>query len=332
MRNIKILSTGKYLPARVVHSSELDEMMNLEKGWTEKKSGVTNRRYIDPTFETNAYMGARAAEQALHNANLKKEDIDCIISASGSYQQPLPCGAALIQKELEMSHLGVPCFDINSTCLSFVTALDTISYLVEAGRYNRVLIISSEIASAAINYNQKESAVLFGDAAVAVIVEKAKNTEDSHILNSHMVTFSEGANLTEVRGGGTNFHPRNYSEETKEEFLFHMDGKGVFKLSSKKINEFVTDLLSPTRFEMKHIDLVIPHQASGMAMRIMRKKLGIAEDKFMDIIGEHGNTIASSIPLALHEAIVSGRLKRGQRAMLIGTSAGLSIGGIVFEY
>lgn len=329
IRNIKVIGTGKYLPSNVVTAEEIDSKLGLSSGWTAKKSGVLTRHHV--TTETTSEMGAIAAERALQDAGITKHDIDCILSVSGTYEQPIPSNAALFQEKLGLQGSGIPSFDINSTCLSFVTGLDTISYLVEAGRYKRVLLISSEIASVGINWNHKESAVLFGDGAVAVVIEKDES-QSSKILSSHMQTFSEGAHLTEIRGGGTKLHARNHNEDNKEEFLFHMDGKAVFKMSSKVIHSFVDTLLGNANLSMDDIDLVIPHQASGMAMRILRNKLGISEDKFMNIIGNHGNTIASSIPMALHEAIQQKKIQRGDKVMLFGTSAGLSLGGIILEY
>ncbi len=328
-RRIKLLGSGKYLPSKIVTSSEIDKKLGLSSGWTEKKSGVKQRHHV--VSETASEMGAHAVKLALEDANLQMEDIDCIISTSGTYEQPIPSTASLIQEQLNWQGSRIPAFDINSTCLSFVTGLDMISYLVEADRYNRVILVSSEIASVGVNWEQKESSVLFGDGAVAIIIEKSKDGK-SKIVASLMETYSEGAHQTEIRGGGTKLHPRNYSNITKEEFLFDMDGKAIFRLVLKEINGFIKRLFNNTNFTLDDMDLVIPHQASGMAMRILREKLGIPKEKYMDIIENHGNTIAASIPMALHEAIKQGKIKHGDKVLLIGTSAGLSIGGIILEY
>ena len=329
-KNVKILGSGKYLPSKIVTSEELDEKLGLKNGWTEKKSGIKYRHYI--TTESSSEMGAYAIEAALKDANLTVEDIDCIVSTSGSMQQPIPCTAALIQKQLGWENTKIPCFDINSTCLSFVTGLDVMSCMIDSKRYKNIILVSTEVASNALNWNQKESCVLFGDGAVAFIIGQGIDTETSKVIGSHMETFSKGADLTEVRGGGTKIHPREHSIETKDNYLFHMDGHGVFKLSLKVIDSFMDEFLKNCNLTIKDIDMVVPHQASGMAMKIMRKHLGLPEEKFMNIIENHGNTIAASIPMALHEGIKQGKIKRGDKVMLIGTSAGLSIGGVVLEY
>lgn len=325
MKHIKILGSGKYLPKKIVSSSEIDLIIGEKDGWTEKKSGVKFRHFADEK-ETTSFMGAEALKNAVKNSGINMTDIDCIVSVSGTYEQAIPCNASLIQEKLGLS--TVPCFDINSTCLSFVTGLDTLSYLLNAGKYNRIALVSSEIASVGVNWEQKNSCILFGDAAVCFIIEKGNENKTAFSL---METYSEAAHTTEIRGGGTRIHPKNYNEENKQDFLFDMDGKTVFKVASKYINGFVDRLFANTEKNISDIQLVVPHQASGMAMRIMKKKLGVENDKFMETIDKYGNTIASSIPLALHDALNEERLKEGDLVLLLGTSAGLSIGGIVFE-
>ena len=327
-RKVKIVGTGSYVPKRVVNAQEIDELIGAKKGWSEKKSGVKQRYFIED--ETASYMAAEAAKAAISDAKLTLLDIDCIVSASGTNEQAIPCNAALIQKQLGLQDSGIPCFDFNSTCLSFVTALDMMSYAIDQGRFQRVLIVSSEISSVGLNWSQHESSILFGDGACAFILSQSNET--SSIIASKMETYSEGAHFSEIRGGGTKIHPRHYSEKTATEFLFDMDGRAIFKLSYKRLPNFLKGLFDQTGLSMDDMDMVIPHQASASAMKIIRKKLGVSEERFMNIIENYGNVIAASIPLAFHEAIKHGKLERGDLILLLGTSAGLSIGGIILEY
>lgn len=328
MRKVKIVGMGRYLPNKIVTSEEIDELLHLPKGWTKKKSGVEKRYYVEN--ETASYMGAKASEKALQNADLSLDDIDCIVSTSGTMEQPIPCTASLIHEKLKPKK-PIPAFDINSTCLSFVTGFDVLSHLIQSGAYNRILFVSTEIASVGINKEQKESYVLFGDGACACIITQSEKNETSRILSSKMETYSEGTHFTEIRGGGTKLHPNLHDQP--EDFLFDMNGKAVFRISSKVIKPFVNDLLKQAGLSsIEEVDIVIPHQASGMAMRILQSKLEISDEQFVNVIAHYGNTIASSIPLALLHAIEEGRIKRGDKVMLIGTSAGLSIGGMILEY
>lgn len=328
VRKIKIVGTGKYLPEQVITAEDLDKKLGVPSGWVLKKTDVRVRHVVKD--ETASFMGARAAEAALEEAGLTFADIDCIVSTSGTVEQSIPCTASLIQKALGQEHSGVPAFDINSTCLSYLTGLDVMSYMVAAGRYDRVLLVATEVASVGLDWSHKESAALFGDGAAAVVISRAEKDETSQIICSSMQTFSAGAQLSQIRGGGTKVHRRHTDEI--EPFLFEMDGRAIYKMASQILPDFVDALFQAGGCQMTDLKLVIPHQGSAMAMRLISKKLGIGEHQLMNISPTHGNTIAASIPMALHEAIQQGRIQRGEQLLLLGTSAGFSVGGMILEY
>jgi len=327
-RMVKILGTGKYLPQREVSAKELAQKIGSTEEWIAKKSGVMTRYFVDN--ETSAYMGAKAAIEALESAGLKLEDIDAVVSAGGVMQQSIPCTATLIQKELGMDGSGIPAFDINTTCLGFITAFDTLSSMIISGRYKNILIICSDIASVGLDWNHFESCTLFGDGAAAVIIGPTPQMETSKIHSARIETYCEGTDYCQIEGGGTKLHPRDHSKGIDKRFLFQMDGRAVFKLASKKILPFMTRLLQA--FCLKDISLFIPHQASVMAIRILKQKLGLDDTRIINIASKFGNMIAASIPFALHQAIQQKKVKRGDRLVLFGTSAGFSIGGLVLEY
>lgn len=327
-RKIQIVSTGKYLPKKQVTAKELGLHLGISEEWINKKSGVLIRYFANG--ETASQMGAFAAKNALEAVGLSIQDIDCLISTSSIPEQGIPCNAALIQEQLGAVNSGIPAFDISSTCLSFVTGLDTISYLVAAGRYKRVLLVATEVTTG-LNWADKESATLFGDGAAAAIIEQSLDESSSKILCSRIETYSEGAHLVECRGAGNKYHPREYGDDPSY-FLFKMDGRAIYRLTSQILPGFLDRLLAPSGLKMADMAMIIPHQGSLMAMRLLRNQLNIPEAKVMTIAHNHGNTVAASIPMALHEAIIQGRIKRGDRVMLIGTSAGFSVGGIVIEY
>ncbi len=328
-RSIKIVSTGKYLPKRKITAQALADKIGVSSEWIAKKSGVMVRYFVED--ETTSQMATFAAKAALAAANLSIQSIDCIVCANTVPEQGIPCTAALVQAQFGAAAAGIPAFDLNATCLSFVTALDTLSYLIDAGRYQRILLISSEIATLALDWADHESCTLFGDGAAAVIVARSPATATSAILASRMETYGEAAALAQCLGGGTKHHPREYVAHP-ESFIFQMQGRAIYRMASKILPGFLDRLFGPMGISMADIDLVIPHQASLMSMRLLRKQLQIPEDSLMVIAHDHGNTIAASIPMALHEAIRQGKLKRGDRALLLGTAAGFSVGGIVLEY
>jgi 3-oxoacyl-[acyl-carrier-protein] synthase III len=328
-RPLKIISTGSYLPQQIVTGLEVDRKLGIAPGKSEQMTGIAERRYV--THETASEMGAYAIMAALEKSGIRFEEIDAIICASGSMEQALPCTAALIQRALKRPGTTIPCFDVNATCLSFVTALDLASSLLATDRFKTIVIVSTEIASVGLNPAQHEAYALFGDGAAAAIVQKPKEGETSGVMHAQMNTYSEGADHCRILGGGTKYHPKTQTPDS-DKFLFSMEGKKVFRLVLETIPEFFERFIKDSGMTLDDLQLIIPHQASGNGMELVRRKLGIDPSKYMDILAKHGNMIAASIPLALHMAIEQGRVKRGDKIMLLGTSAGMSIGSVVFEY
>jgi 3-oxoacyl-[acyl-carrier-protein] synthase-3 len=333
--SFNILGTGEYRPETIIPSRSLDEVLKLPVGSVERKSGVKSRRWADYDRETTSFMGAAAARAALMAAGLEPSNVDCVISAGGTMERAIPCTAVLIQRELGLSGSTIPCFDINSTCLSFLTALDTASALLEVGRYNRILIVSSDIPSLGLDADHLESYSIFGDGAAAVVIGKDTERGSVEVLASHMETYSAAAEVCNVMAGGTAMHPSKGDIDYQKlvtAFRFSMDGKGAYKVSAEHIEGFVSSLFNGTGLGIGDMDLVVPHQASMLAMHHLRKKLGIAEDRLVDIFADHGNQVAASIPTALHTAITQGRIAPGKRVLMIGTGAGISIAGMVLSF
>ena len=291
--------------------------IELPKNTVELKGQV---RYRISEGESQISLAVSACERALKNANITINNIDCIVSASAVGIQPIPCTAALIHEKIAKG-TSIPALDINTTCTSFITALDTMSYLVEAGRYERVLIVSCDVASKALNPKQKESFQLFSDGAAAFVIEKTE--KEIGVIDAIQKTWSEGAHSTEIRGGLSNFHPKNYSEMTKEEYMFDMNGKTVLSLSISKIPELMKNFLKNNGMKVSDIDMTVPHQAS-VAMPLVMQKLGIEKDKFLDEVKEFGNMVSASVPITLVHGLENGKIKSGNTILLIGTAAGLT--------
>ena len=325
---LKILGTGIYKPKRKVSSAQISQNLGLPENWVERKIGIKERLFIQD--ETASFMGAEALKSALKNANLQPENLDLLICANGTFEQPIPCTAVLIHGQFA-GLKGKPAFDINSTCLSFLAALDLCASAIANKKFKTIAIVSSEIASVGLNPKEKESYCLMGDGAAAVIISACP--EHKGLINSKMQTYSEGSNLAQIEGGGTKLPATNFNLNNQEKFLFSMQGPQIFKLALKYLPNFVEELLQEASiFNINDLDLIIPHQASPAALELIRQKLKIEKNKFFLIIQEYGNQIAASIPFALHLAIESGRIKRDNNIMLLGTSAGFSIGGIILKY
>jgi 3-oxoacyl-[acyl-carrier-protein] synthase-3 len=276
-------------------------------------------------------MGAAAARMALTSADLSVDAIDAIVGASTGPQQAIPCTAAFLQRELGAPEGRSACFDINATCLSFLFALQNVAHLVAAGVYERVLIVSSEIASRSLNPAERESAVLLGDAAAAVIVTRSEEDGPSGYWHGQFATYSGGADLTQLVGGGTLHHP-NDPATTPEMNLFHMQGAAVFKQASQLLGPFLENFFTRLCWERQEVEAVIPHQASRHGIELLTSRLGFLERQVVWNLAERGNCIAASIPLTLAESVASERIKRGDRVILIGSGAGLTLGAIALTY
>jgi len=271
--------------------------------------------------ETQLDLAEAAIQAALENANLSMKDIDCLVSASAVGVQPIPCTAALIHERVAKG-LSIPAMDINTTCTSFISALSTMSYLIEAGEYHRVLIVSSEVGSLGLNPKQKESYELFGDGAAAFIFQASN--KDKGVIASLQRTWSEGAHDTEIRGGLTSYQPKEYSEETKTNFMFDMKGKKILLLSARVIPEMFQEFQEKSGISKDAVDYIIPHQASR-ALPLVMDKLGVSKDKYLNIVSEYGNMVSVAVPFGLAYALDHGYVKEGDTIFLMGTAAGMTV-------
>lgn len=326
---VKIAGLGWYLPERRVSSAELEQQLNLPAGWVERTTGVSERRYA--THETSVSMGAAAARMALARAALTAADLDAIVCASTAPQQAIPCTAALLQRELSAPDGGSACFDVNATCLSFLVALQIAAHLVTGGLYRRVLIVSSELASRSLNPQEWESAVLFGDSAAAAVITPAAAAEASAIWHSQVVTYSSGADLTSLVGGGTLHHP-NDPLTTPLMNTFHMDGPAVFKKATRLLGPFLENFFAQLGWTRSQVNLVVPHQASRHGVELLTARLGFQPEQVFLNLPTRGNCISASIPLALSEAYDAGRLRRDDRVVLVGSGAGLTFGALALTF
>lgn len=325
---VRIVGTGEYLPEREVTSSEFDRRWGKADGWTERLSGVRARRFANAS-ETSSWMGAAAARVALANARLEATQIDCVISACSVMEQAIPCSAVLIQRQLGLEATRIPAFDVNATCLSFLVALDLASCALAAGRYRRVLIVSSEIASSGIDFNDFESAALFGDGAAAVVLERS---EEAGIVTALFESYTEGSELCQVKSGGTRVRPDVDEQAWRDGAKFAMNGRATYRLAAQRLPGFLDRLWTRAEIDPPAISCIVPHQASGKALTHLRDALQLPAEQLVEVLATRGNQIAASIPSALHTAIEQGRVQRGQLLALVGSGAGVSFGGIVLNY
>ena len=325
---IKIVAMGKYLP-KAVTSEEIEQKHGLPIGWSHKYSGVDVRHIV--TNESNGIMGAKAAEEALEKANMNLAEIDLILCGSGTFDYAIPNQASVIKAEMkEGSKFDTPAIDIDSTCLSFVAALDFAAKILDGKSYKNILIISSEVSSVGINPKNWETLTLFGDGAVAAIVCFDENSE-SQFIKGGQRTYSDGVYHTIIEGGGIRNHFKDnpYDEDF---YSFKMNGRHLLKLARKKVPEFMKWFFSDIPYTIESTDSIIPHQASKLGMSVFTSQYKLRPGQVKQTLHKYGNCIAASIPLTFMDAIENGEIKRGDICMLSGTSAGFSIGGVLIKY
>ncbi|WP_418178883.1 3-oxoacyl-[acyl-carrier-protein] synthase III C-terminal domain-containing protein [Aliarcobacter lanthieri] len=321
---IQILGLGKSLPKKAVYSSQIDKLQNLKDGTTQKITGLEKRYFLDED-ETADELLSKAIKEALTRAKLSVDDIDCIINATTTMQQAIPFNAAWTHKLLNTKR-PMASFDINMTCLSVLRAFDIASRLFDS--YKNILIVSCDTPFIALDWSNIRTAGIFADGATAMIVSSSNK---GGIILSNFETHSSGYEYCQIKGGGSRFTPSNYNGDFKKLCYFEMDGKKLYKLSSQILPLFIEKSLASKNLSLDDIDWIVPHQASQSSLDHMIKILKLDKSNLIDIFKTHGNQVASSIPMALHTLLYEKDIKSGQKVMLVGTSAGIGLGLVIWQ-
>ena len=327
-RPITILGTGVAVPKQVLTAEALDAQLGLATGESFRITGVMQRHVT--VHETASQLAAEACLHALAAAGRRWEEVDCLVCASATMDQALPYNAAMLLAELPAHPAHVTTLDVGASCLSFLQALDLLSFAIAAGRHRTVLIASADISTFTTDPRNLRENGIFGDGAAAVLLEAAAPGSGSRILASRSLTLPQGVDFCRIRSGGSRFHRRGQPEHS--EALFEMRGRALFALVGRHLPAFVSSLLEDAGVRREEVRLLIPHQASRQALDHVAAMLGFDDGRMVDVFGNFGNQVGASLPTALHHAIHHHGLRRGDKALLLGTGAGVSMGGLVFEY
>lgn len=324
---LAIRGIATYLPRTVVPSAALDARLGRAPGGVEAEFGIAERRVAAPD-ETTSVMAAEAARRALDQAGWHDGAFDVVIGGCGVMEQPIPSTAVMVQRELGLGKSGIPCFDVNQTCLSFLRALDVAGMGFASGRWRRALIFSSDIASAGLDDTSAKTASIFGDGAAAVCVEAAG---PGSLAAARFQTFGDGTHLATLRAGGTRVRVEEGYELLVEASRFRMDAFGIFKAAARALPAVINGALADAGLDRASIGLVVCHQASAPAVAHVQRLFPDGDRKVVDIFARHGNQIAASIPTALAYAMAGGRATPGTSVLLLGTAAGISAGAMVLR-
>lgn len=324
-RRIKIISSGVSVPKQKLTHNEFDLKFNIKDSL--KITGI-KERYVS-LYENATDLGAEAATIALNGSGLQWSDIDCLIAASATMDKALPYNAALLHAKLGLDNQRTTTLDIGASCMSFLMALDMASYLIECNRFKNIMIVSADIPTFTLDFQNLRENGIFGDGAAAFIITKTKQNENSSIIISKSETLSQGVNYCQINAGGSRYHNRE-NDEYKP--TFSMKGKNVFSLVMKEFPSFFNNLLLQSNLQKENIDFFVPHQASMTALVHMFKYLKIQQEKWINIFPFYGNQVGASLPSAFHHAIVRKNIKRNDLVYLLGSGAGITLGGLILRY
>jgi 3-oxoacyl-[acyl-carrier-protein] synthase-3 len=316
-----IVSPGLHRPERVETAADLAPRIGRSAGWIVERTGVSERRVADEAPER---MAASAARRALGSG----PPPDLLINASATPRQLIPDTSVFVLRELGLA--GIACHSVHATCLSFLVALRTAGALVEVGACRRALVVSSEIGTVARDWAEPESAVLLGDGAAAAVIEPTPEGGRSRLLGYRTATWPSGAAWAELRGTGVRERDGTIAADAGDP-RFHMNGPRMFKLAMVHITRVLGGLFADTGLGAADMDLVVPHQPSQPGIESL-SRWGFPAERVVNVVAKYGNCIAASLPIALATADAEGRLRRGDKVLLIGTGAGLSVGAAILEW
>ena len=318
----RVLSTGSYLPDNIVTNEDLEKKVDTSDEWIHTRTGIRERR-VAAENQLTSDLAVEAALNAINSASINVEDIDLLIVATTTPDLVFPSTACLVQERLGIRNC--PAFDIQAVCAGFVYALDVADKFIKTGSATRALVIGAETFSRIIDWTDRNTCVLFGDGAGAVILEQS---EQPGIVSTVLHADGRFADLLCVPVGVS----KDYSKVIQGQAYTTMQGSEVFKVAVKKLGESIDELIHINDLHYDDIDWMVPHQANIRIINAMAKKLNLPRDKVIVTIDKHGNTSAASIPLALDVGIRDGRIKRGQKLIIEGFGGGFAWGGALINY
>jgi 3-oxoacyl-[acyl-carrier-protein] synthase-3 len=325
MTGVKISAVGHYAPAALLTNQDLEKVLDTSDEWIASRTGM-KRRHIAAPDEATSDLCFAAAQHALSKTTLTPSDIDCYIVATATPDYAFPATACIVASRLGAT--DKPAFDIEIACSGFIYGLTMASGLILSGVYSRIMLIGAETLSKIVDRNDRSTAVLFGDGAGAAILEAS--TKNS-FLSSDLGSDGSRPEMLCLLGGGSR-RPFTVESLAAGEQYLRMEGREVFKFAVTKMIHSTGVALKKAHLQKSDVDWLIPHQANRRIIDAAAKYLDMPEDKVIINIEEYGNTSAASIPIALSEAVESGKIKAGDVIVFVGFGGGLSWGAVAWRW
>jgi len=320
----RILGTGSYLPEKVVTNHDLEKILDTDDQWIRERTGISERR-ISSDEEPTTVLAEHACRKALEAADVDPGDIDLLIMGTTTPDLIFPSSACLIQKKLGLPDCGA--MDVNAACSGFMYGLSIADKYIRCGDAKKVLVCGAETLSEMTNWNRRETAVLFGDGAGAVVLEASG---EPGILSTHIHANGNHADLLKTEVGVSRGFKGLEDNDGKAEIL--MKGNEVFKVAVRTLGRIVDETLAANNMDKSELDWLIPHQANLRIIAATARKLEMDMDRVVITVDRHGNTSSASVPLALDEAVRDGRIKRGDMLLLEAFGGGFTWGSALIKY
>lgn len=307
--NVGILGIGRYVPEKVVTNHDLEKIMDTSDEWIRTRTGIAERRIADDTIDTS-YIAVEASKKALEDAGISGEDIDLILVATVTPDRAFPAVACVIQEAIGAKHAAA--MDLSAACAGFMYGMITAQQFIQTGTYKNVLVVGSDKLSKIVDWNDRNTAVLFGDGAGAIVMGAV--SEGKGVLS-----FELGADGS----GGKHLY--------QDEYVM-MNGREVFKFAVRQLGDSCLRVLDKAGLTKEDVDFLVPHQANIRIMESARERLNLPQEKMSMTIEKFGNTSASSIPIAMVEELQNGRIQDGDLIILVGFGGGLTWGAVALRW
>jgi len=320
----RILGTGSQLPSKIVTNRDLEEVMDTSDQWIRERTGIRERRIVEDG-ESTATLAEAACRNALEAADIDPSEIDLFVMGTTTPDLVFPSTACLVQKKIGLPDCGA--MDVNAACSGFIYALSVADKFIRCGDARKVLVCGAETLSRITNWNKRETAVLFGDGAGAVVLEAS---EEPGVLSTHVHANGDHADLLTTNVGVSRGWEGMRENDGKPEIS--MRGNEVFKVAVRTLGRIVEETLGANGLKKSDLNWLIPHQANLRIISAMARMLDMSMDHVVVTVDRHGNTSAASVPLALDEAVRDGRIQRGDMLLLEAFGGGFTWGSALIRY
>jgi 3-oxoacyl-[acyl-carrier-protein] synthase III len=331
MPRTEFISTGFYVPERIVRNEEFTQWMDTSDEWIRTRSGIVERHWARDDQATSD-LALEATKVALERAGMRATDLDCIVFATLSPDYFFPGAGVYLQRKLGVT--DIPCIDIRNQCTGFLYGLSVADAWIKTGQYRRVLLVGAEIQSAGLDMTTRgrDTAVLFGDGAGVAILGPTED-DGRGVLSTHIFADGSNAELLWSNLGGSANRPRLSAEQLEQGLQWpKMVGREVFKHASTRMPASVMQALKVNGLTLEDIKILVPHQANQRITEMVQKQLGLRDEQVYSNIDRYGNTTAASIPIALHELVTAGRIRKGDLVVLTAFGSGFTWGSAAIRW